>query len=170
MTAMPNNLLRQIPKVDAILESAGWKSLVSGCPEALAKEVLRENLDTLRLAIKEGRATSIPSIEEIVRDAGIGASALVEPGLKRVINATGIVIHTNLGRSLLAGRAIDAIVRSPGATPTWNTTSKRVPAAAGMSIADRSSGGSPGRKRRSLSTTTPGLYSLSSIPLQKGKR
>ncbi len=108
---MPNNLLRQIPRVDAILESAGWKSLVSACPEALAREVLRENLDALRLAIKEGRATSIPSIEEIVRDAGAGAVALVEPGLKRVINATGIIIHTNLGRSLLAGRAIDAIVK-----------------------------------------------------------
>ena len=111
MKAMPNNLLRQIPRVDAILESAGWKSLVSGCPETLAKDVLRENLDALRLGIKEGRVTSIPSIEEIVRDAGAGAAALVEPGLRRVINATGIIIHTNLGRSLLAGRAVDAIVK-----------------------------------------------------------
>lgn len=108
---MPNDLLRQIPRVDAILESAGWKSLVSGCPEVLAKEVLRENLDALRLAIKEGRATSIPSIEEIVKEAGTGVAALVEPGLRRVINATGIIIHTNLGRSLLARRAVDAITR-----------------------------------------------------------
>lgn len=108
---MPNNLLRQIPKVDSILESAGWASLVSVCPEPIAKDVLREHLDSLRLSIREGRVVAVPSIDEIVTAVGIRAAALIEPGLKRVINATGIIIHTNLGRSLLASRAVNAIMR-----------------------------------------------------------
>jgi L-seryl-tRNA(Ser) seleniumtransferase len=108
---MPNNLLRQIPKVDAILETAGWKMLVSACPEALAKDVLHEYLDALRLAIKEGRTTSVPSAEKIAGDVSARTAALIQPGLKRVINATGVIIHTNLGRSLLAGAAIDAILK-----------------------------------------------------------
>ncbi len=108
---MPNNLLRQIPKVDSILESAGWVSLVSACPESIAKDVLREHLDSLRLDIREGRMDSVPSIDEIVTAVGIRAAALIEPGLKRVINATGVIIHTNLGRSLLARRAVNAIMR-----------------------------------------------------------
>lgn len=110
MKAMANNLLRQIPKVDSILESSGWMSLVSACPESIAKDVLREHLDSLRDAIKEGRVVSVPSVDEIVTAVGISAAAIIEPGLKRVINATGVIIHTNLGRSILASRAINAIL------------------------------------------------------------
>ncbi len=109
---MPNSLLRQIPKVDAILESDSWKSLVSACPEALAKDVLREYLDALRLAIKEGKAMSLPSVDEIVGEVNKRTAVLMEPALKRVINATGVIIHTNLGRSLLAAKAVDAIVKA----------------------------------------------------------
>jgi L-seryl-tRNA(Ser) seleniumtransferase len=108
---MPNNILRQIPKVDSILESAGWTSLVSACPEPIAKDVLREYLDSLRIDIREGRAAAVPSVDEIVTAVGVRAAALIEPGLKRVINATGVIIHTNLGRSLLARRAVNAIMR-----------------------------------------------------------
>lgn len=107
---MPNLLLRQIPKVDAIMVSAGWKTLVAACPEAVAKDALREYLDSLRMAIKEGKSNVVPSVEEIARDVSKIAASLMEPGLKRVINATGVIIHTNLGRSLLAKKAVDAIV------------------------------------------------------------
>lgn len=111
MKTMTNALLRKIPKVDVVLASAGWKALAAACPESIAKDALREYLDSLRLAIKEGRATVVPPIKEIVKDVGVSAAALMEPGLKRVINATGVIIHTNLGRSLLAKRAVDAIVK-----------------------------------------------------------
>jgi L-seryl-tRNA(Ser) seleniumtransferase len=122
---MPNTLLRQIPKVDSILESAGWASLVSACPESIAKDVLREFLDSLRLDIREGRVVSVPSIDEIVTAVGLGAAALIEPGLKRVINATGVIIHTNLGRSLLARRAVNAIMRVATGYPTSSMISRK---------------------------------------------
>lgn len=107
---MPNNLLRKIPKVDSILESTGFKGLKARFPESVLKEVLREYLDALRFDIRNGRSM-VPVIDEIVREISMLAQTLVEPRLRRVINATGVIIHTNLGRSVLAEEAAKAIMR-----------------------------------------------------------
>jgi L-seryl-tRNA(Ser) seleniumtransferase len=108
---MPDNPLRKIPKVDTILDDPGFKKLEMRFPEAVLKDVLREYLDSLRSGIKAGLISSVPGIEEIVDDVSRLTQALVEPGLKRVINATGVIIHTNLGRSVLAREAVDAIMK-----------------------------------------------------------
>ena len=107
---MTNELLRKIPKVDDILKHKDWKRLVREYSEDTAKDALRECLDELRLDIKEGRAASVPPISDIVGAAQKRVALITSPRLKRVINGTGIIIHTNLGRSLLAQKAIDAIV------------------------------------------------------------
>ncbi|MHB8109598.1 MAG: L-seryl-tRNA(Sec) selenium transferase [Syntrophorhabdaceae bacterium] len=107
---MPDNLFRKIPKVDVILESASWKSLVLRCPESLAKDALRQELDIMRASVKDGKLASIPSVDDIVQNVSAAVLALMRPGLRRVINATGIIIHTNLGRSLLASSAAAAIM------------------------------------------------------------
>lgn len=106
------NILRQIPKVDEILKDTEWQGLVAACPEAIAKEELRRSLDDLRLAIKEGRKTVVPSIAAIIGEVRLRVAALTTPGLRRVINGTGVIIHTNLGRSLLAGPAVAAIINA----------------------------------------------------------
>lgn len=111
---MTYSLLRQIPKVDGVLKSAGWEVLVSSLPENIAKDVLREYLDSLRLAIRRGNVMSVPSIDDIIETVKATTMTLVAPGFKKVVNATGIVIHTNLGRSILSKKAIDAIVRAAG--------------------------------------------------------
>jgi L-seryl-tRNA(Ser) seleniumtransferase len=108
---MPDNILRKIPKVDAILEDPGFKALSGRFPGTVLKEVLREYLDLLRLEIKNGARSAVPAVDEIMREIGFRAETLVAPGLKRVINATGVIIHTNLGRSVLAGEAINAIMK-----------------------------------------------------------
>lgn len=102
-------LLRKIPKVDDILQHESWGKLVHVYPEGIAKDALHTLLDELRLAIKEGKAASIPSLQEIIHDVEKGVVGLITPGLKRVINGTGVVIHTNLGRSILANAAIEAV-------------------------------------------------------------
>jgi L-seryl-tRNA(Ser) seleniumtransferase len=102
-------LLRKIPKVDDILQHESWGKLVHIYPEGIAKDALHTLLDELRLAIKEGKAASIPSLQEIIHDVEKGVVGLITPGLKRVINGTGVVIHTNLGRSILANAAIEAV-------------------------------------------------------------
>jgi L-seryl-tRNA(Ser) seleniumtransferase len=105
-------LLRKIPKIDGILEHRGWKKLVAEYPEGPAKDALRAVIENMRFAIKAGRVTSIPSISEIVRAAMKMLGEWTNPRLRRVINGTGVIIHTNLGRSLLADEAIGAIVNA----------------------------------------------------------
>jgi L-seryl-tRNA(Ser) seleniumtransferase len=105
-------LLRKIPKVDAILKHYDWKKLVATYPEDLSKDVLREILDALRREIRTGEASSIPPISEIVLITEKGLIASTNPRLKRVVNGTGVIIHTNLGRSLLAKSAIEAVMNA----------------------------------------------------------
>ena len=106
---MTKNLLRQIPKVDEIIKNRAWQDIIKRYPETVAKDALRRYLDSLREDIKKERVLSIPPLEEIISSTYRLAEEQVSPGLKRVINGTGIIIHTNLGRSLLADCAIEAI-------------------------------------------------------------
>lgn len=109
---MANELLRKIPKVDDILKHKDWKRLVRQYSEDIAKDALRECIDELRLNIKEGKAAVVPPISDIIGAAQKRTALVTAARLKRVINGTGIIIHTNLGRSLLAQKAIDAIVNA----------------------------------------------------------
>lgn len=107
---MPDkDLLRKIPKVDEILQHRNWEKLIATHPEGLAKDVLREVLDALRGSIKKGETTSVPDLSEIILSTEKGLIASMTPRLKRVINGTGVIIHTNLGRSLLAHPAVEAM-------------------------------------------------------------
>jgi len=107
-----NDLLRKIPKIDDVFKEAAWAELIGSFPEALCKDVLRTYFDTLRLDIRGGKAGAVPSVEAIIAAVRKGAGKLASPNLKRVINASGVVIHTNLGRSLLAGPAVAAITNA----------------------------------------------------------
>jgi len=109
---MSNELLRKIPKIDEILVHDDWRKLVKGCPEGVAKDALRESVDGLRAGIKEGKIKTIPPISDIISETGKRVLTMTMPGLKRVVNGTGVIIHTNLGRSLLARPAIEAMVNT----------------------------------------------------------
>lgn len=105
-------LLRGIPKVDDILKHEAWAKLTTIYPEGIAKDALRDYLDEIRTSIKENRINAIPTFSEIIKNTQKRIIESTSPGLKRVINGTGIIIHTNLGRSLLAKSAIEAIVNA----------------------------------------------------------
>jgi L-seryl-tRNA(Ser) seleniumtransferase len=109
---MANELLRTIPKIDEILAHSDWQKLVKNCPEEIAKDGLREYFDELRIGIKAGKIGAIPAIGVIVDETRKKVIAMITPTLRRVINGTGVIIHTNLGRSLLAQTAIDAVVKA----------------------------------------------------------
>jgi L-seryl-tRNA(Ser) seleniumtransferase len=109
---MANELLRKIPKIDEILAHGDWKKLIGDRSEEIAKDGLRQYLDELRVDIKEGVVGAIPAIAVIVDETRKKVVAMTTPTLRKVINGTGIIIHTNLGRSLLARSAIDAIVNA----------------------------------------------------------
>lgn len=102
-----NQLLRALPSVDVLLKQAA-------CPPELGRPALRELvnafLDERREEIRAGLLTDpdglsaaalLPGLEAYIARKG-------RPHLRRVLNATGVVIHTNLGRSILAEAAAEA--------------------------------------------------------------
>ena len=103
-------LFRKIPKIDDILRHEAWKEEMAHLPAGLAKEALHQVVDDLRNGIRTGVVNEIPPVAGLVRAARSGALAVMAPKLKRVINGTGVIIHTNLGRSLLSARARDAVL------------------------------------------------------------
>jgi L-seryl-tRNA(Ser) seleniumtransferase len=89
--------LRELPSVDAVL--ARVAGLLSRYPRALVVEEIRRVLDAMRRAVLSGQEPVGGAVEAIVERA---LQALEKPSLRRVINATGVVLHTNLGRAPLA--------------------------------------------------------------------
>jgi len=104
------SLLRGIPKVDEILNQKSYKKLTESYPEVILKDELRRVLDDLRDGIKRGSIKKVPDYDEIIAMIGVRAKHVTMPGLKRVINGTGVVIHTNMGRSLLSNHAVKGII------------------------------------------------------------
>lgn len=107
---------RALPGLDALLaleRVRGWVDRWGGGP---VKRALRETLEARRrlLAGETGRAPSSDALREAVLDeAGARLRAAAEPSLRPVLNATGVILHTNLGRAPLAEEAAEvlAIVR-----------------------------------------------------------
>ncbi len=111
------SLLRSLPKVDKLLERADLAALAEAHPRSVVTDAVRETVDALRADILAG------VLHEVGEDAVVSAVIdLVErkgvPSLRRVINATGIVVHTNLGRSRLAPSAVDAVAEVAGSYST----------------------------------------------------
>jgi L-seryl-tRNA(Ser) seleniumtransferase len=100
--------LRKLPSVDALLQDGPVASLVTQQGRTLVVEAIRSVLDQARARILNG--ASCPSTETLSAQVLQRASDLVRPTLRPVINATGIVIHTNLGRAPLCDAALEAMV------------------------------------------------------------
>src|SRR5919202_4603811 len=99
-----NERLRGLPAVDAVLRDPAGAALAGDHGRAKAAAAIRETLDRLRREILAGGE---PEISE--KAVASSASRLLSVrGLRRVVNATGVVLHTNLGRSVLSERATAA--------------------------------------------------------------
>jgi L-seryl-tRNA(Ser) seleniumtransferase len=96
--------LRGLPAVDAVLRDPAGETLTADYGRTKAAAAIRETLERLRREILAGGE---PEISE--RVVAAAASRLLSGrGLRRVVNATGVVLHTNLGRSVLSERAAAA--------------------------------------------------------------
>jgi len=96
-------LLRELPSVDSLLKSREGESWLSEYPRSLVLRIIRENIDRVRQEIKQGGLINIPDLRgHLVSLITEGLKKASRFSLRRVINATGIVIHTNLGRSILS--------------------------------------------------------------------
>jgi L-seryl-tRNA(Ser) seleniumtransferase len=95
------DLLRSLPAVDAVMRDPSGRTLAARHGRAPATAAVREALGYLRRQIVAGEAPEVS--ERTVAEAA--ARLLAGRGLRRVVNATGVVLHTNLGRSVLSERA-----------------------------------------------------------------
>ncbi|HEX4459180.1 MAG TPA: L-seryl-tRNA(Sec) selenium transferase [Polyangia bacterium] len=111
-----NAALRQLPKVDEVLASPSLRDLLERVPRWAVVAAVRDQIDELRAELVAARQTTPPTDaqtpgEIAVNPARVAAAvaALLAPSLQPVINATGVVLHTNLGRAPLAEAAVQRV-------------------------------------------------------------
>ncbi len=108
-----NNPLRKIPKIDNLLSLPEIQNLLSSYSRTLVRQVLRSIVSDLRTEILKGDSDLIlPELSEYAELALQRIQEIISPPLRKVINATGTVTHTNLGRSLLSPAACDSLVNA----------------------------------------------------------
>jgi L-seryl-tRNA(Ser) seleniumtransferase len=100
---------RRLPSVDSLLRSPPGRRAAEQFGRAVVKRALREVLDSGRAAATRGRP---PPDDEILMARAVGLAARMTYGLSRVVNATGVVLHTNLGRAPLPEDAVRAAGRA----------------------------------------------------------
>jgi L-seryl-tRNA(Ser) seleniumtransferase len=100
--------LRALPSVERLLQTEPLRTAAAGAPRALAVSVARAEIERRRSEIADGDG-DVPEAQELAESAVFELERLARPSLRRLINATGVVIHTNLGRAPLAREAIEAV-------------------------------------------------------------
>jgi len=100
--------LRKLPSVDRLLQQPGMLEALTAYGRSLAVNALRETLDGAREAIRAGQPC--PSLELLVAEAGERLGRIACSTLRPAINATGVIIHTNLGRAPLSEAARRAMM------------------------------------------------------------
>lgn len=100
-------ILRQLPSVDSLLSSPTLQALESEYGHDNVVESARAVLDHVREDVLSGR--SLPARDELVDTIARQVRAALRPTLQPVINATGVIIHTNLGRAPLSVAAMAAM-------------------------------------------------------------
>ena len=106
-----NELLRSLPQTSALLESEHARRLVEQYSREEVLGVVREELQAIRDRLLRGSLAAPPDFASPDFFAGLAATIDTRrrPSLRPVINATGIIVHTNLGRARLAPEALAAI-------------------------------------------------------------
>jgi len=107
-------LLRQLPKIDEIILLLEQQKVFERAPREMVVNTCRSAVGELREAIlrskKDGKGFVPPSLEQVASSVALKVENLHRPSLRRVINATGIVLHTNLGRAPLCEEALERVI------------------------------------------------------------
>lgn len=102
---------KKIPPVNTLLEGVGFKPLIDRYGWTLTRNSLRQVLDRKRRQIASEDPADL-SEERLADDTSSQIARSIRCSLKRVINATGTVLHTNLGRSPMAHEALQAVLET----------------------------------------------------------
>ena len=105
-----NELLRSLPKTDDVLARPELADALEAHPRAIVVGAVRDAIEASRARLLAGEISE-PSAAVVAADALARAQLAARPSMRRVINATGIIVHTNLGRSVLSEAAAAAVQR-----------------------------------------------------------
>ena len=121
---MAENTLRHLPSIDLLLRRESLQHLIAAAGRNTVRDWLRTVLDELRDELKcaDEHAAFSPAATDLTEKLALEIeqrlaacfSRRQQSGTQRVINATGVVLHTNLGRAPLSRAALDAINRVAG--------------------------------------------------------
>lgn len=106
--------LRDLPSIEQLLQTKPAAEMIAANGRPLTLEALRDTLGDIRARFKSEQLTTLPSTDLILSQAESRLSGWTAPTLLPVINATGVILHTNLGRAPLSDaaiRAMDAVSR-----------------------------------------------------------
>ena len=101
---------RDLPSVDRVMASDGMAALTEAYPRDWVVELVRRELDSARQKIRDGGKA--PSAGDVVDGVSGELRSINEVAPRQVINATGVIIHTNLGRAPLSPAAVDAMTQA----------------------------------------------------------
>ena len=111
-------LLAGLPKIDELLLLLGNGSVSVKASKDIVKDMCRSAVASLRDRIMKGEGDkaefSMPTVHQVADQVRLAVDGLYEYRLRRVINATGIVLHTNLGRAPLCAEAMERIAEVGG--------------------------------------------------------
>ncbi len=108
----PRPLLRALPSVEKLLGTPALQPILARYSRTYITDLIRQMLETLRRDILSGAHTVPLAESDLVERITTRLRSEDRSPLRSVINATGTVLHTNLGRALLAQEAIDVMVRA----------------------------------------------------------
>ncbi|MEI8254479.1 MAG: L-seryl-tRNA(Sec) selenium transferase, partial [Deltaproteobacteria bacterium] len=103
--------LRALPPAHALLDSPSGRALAAAMQHDAARDLVRRVLEALRREVLDGRAPADRDALSALAESRLGEEAIRArtPRLRRVINATGVVLHTNLGRAPLGAAVLDHV-------------------------------------------------------------
>src|SRR3990170_753545 len=101
---MSKQNLRELPSVDEVLRSDNLQKCVALYSKNLVTEIVRDILKKMRSEIIENHIIDI-SVENIGLLVKNYFKNMLKPSLKKIVNASGVVLHTNLGRAILCDEA-----------------------------------------------------------------
>jgi len=102
-----NQLLRALPKVDELLRRPELAQ--AQVPVCVLTDLVRLQVEELRSGILSGTISRLPDTRELCQRVLSAAHAAALPSLRQVVNATGVILHTNLGRACLSEAAAQAV-------------------------------------------------------------
>ncbi len=106
-------MLRGLPAIDKLLAHPDWDA-EPALPHSVRLGACRAVVQRVRASVLAGSLEAVPPLDSLVRDARSLARGTAEPKLRPVVNATGVVLHTNLGRAPLAESALAALTEVAG--------------------------------------------------------